>query len=77
MGCGNLIVAHDNPFNRETLGPCGLYFANVTELIQVIDRAEQEEAKLARLRESAKDRARKNYRWPDIVCSYAALLEKR
>jgi hypothetical protein len=28
MGCGNLIFAHDNAFNRETLGPCGFYFAN-------------------------------------------------
>ena len=26
MGCGNLIFAHDNPFNRETLGECGTIF---------------------------------------------------
>jgi len=27
MGCGNLVFAHDNPFNRETLGSCGYFFA--------------------------------------------------
>ena len=74
MGCGNLIIAHDNPFNRETLGPCGFYFASVPELIETIDSAEQKEGGLARLRESSKERARTNYRWSDVVSSYAALL---
>jgi glycosyltransferase involved in cell wall biosynthesis len=76
MGCGNLIFAHDNPFNRETLGPCGYFFANDRELTQAIDLAEQEPNELARLREASRSRARANYRWPDIVSNYAALLER-
>jgi glycosyltransferase involved in cell wall biosynthesis len=74
MGCGNLIFAHDNSFNRETLGPCGLYFANDLELTRVIDRAEQREPELDRLREASKSRARANYRWQDIISRYVALL---
>jgi glycosyltransferase involved in cell wall biosynthesis len=77
MGCGNLIFTHDNAFNRETLGPCGYYFANTLELTQAIDRAEQEDTGLARFREASRSRARANYRWPDIICRYVALLEGR
>jgi glycosyltransferase involved in cell wall biosynthesis len=76
MGCGNLIFAHDNPFNRETLGSCGYFFANDVDLTEAINLAEREPAELARLREAAISRARTNYRWPDIVSSYAALLEQ-
>jgi glycosyltransferase involved in cell wall biosynthesis len=76
MGCGNLIFAHDNLFNRETLGPCGYYFVNSMELTQAIDRAEQEEIELVRLRTSSRLRARANYRWPDIISSYVTLLER-
>jgi glycosyltransferase involved in cell wall biosynthesis len=74
MGCGNLIFAHDNPFNRETLGPCGYYFASVPKLTVAIDHAEQEDTKLTQLRSYSKSRARSNYCWPDIICKYAKLL---
>jgi len=76
MGCGNLIFAHDNPFNRETLGPCGYYFANAPELTQAIDRAEQEHTELMRLREASRSRTRENYSWLHIISKYASLLEK-
>lgn len=76
MGCGNLIFAHDNLFNRETLESCGLYFANAPELTQAIDRAEREGAELTQLRKASRSRARATYRWPDIISSYVALLER-
>jgi glycosyltransferase involved in cell wall biosynthesis len=75
MGCGNLVFAHDNPFNRETLGPCGFYFSSTLELAQAIDRAEEENTGLARLRDASRSRAGANYRWADIVSRYAALLQ--
>jgi glycosyltransferase involved in cell wall biosynthesis len=76
MGCGNLVFAHDNPFNRETLGSCGYFFANEMELAESIDLAEHDHAELARLRSASRSRAGANYRWPDIVSSYAELLEQ-
>ncbi len=76
MGCGNLIFAHANPFNRETLGLCGFYFSNREELIQAIDGAEQEETGLTQLKEESRLRARSNYNWPDIISSYVSLLEQ-
>jgi len=76
MGCRNLIFAHDNSFNRETLGPCGIYFANAGELTQAIDCAEQDGALPEQLREASRSRARALYRWPDIIAKYVALLER-
>jgi glycosyltransferase involved in cell wall biosynthesis len=76
MGCGNLIFAHDNSFNRETLGDCGLFFADSEELVQVIDDAEKNEAEQERWREAARKRARDVYSWEDIISRYAALLER-
>lgn len=76
MGCGNLVFAHDNPFNRETLGSCGIYFANAPELSRALDRAEMGETDLERLREASRSRARENYHWQDIISRYLALLER-
>ena len=76
MGCGNLIFAHDNPFNRETLGDCGFYFASPKELVRAIDGAKRQDSELARLREASRSRARAKYRWPEIVARYAALLDE-
>lgn len=74
LGCGNLIFAHDNPFNRETLGPCGIYFANAPGLTQALDRVEQEDIELAQLKEASRSRARVSYSRLDIVSKYASLL---
>jgi glycosyltransferase involved in cell wall biosynthesis len=76
MGCGNLIFAHDNSFNRETLGVCGYYFANASELTKAIDFAEHEDQERARLKEASRARARAEFRWPDVISRYEELLEK-
>ena len=76
MGCGNLIFAHDNMFNRETLGPSGLYFTNAINLSFAIDRAERAGTELEPLREAAKLRARSQYQWSDIITRYGKLLGK-
>ncbi len=76
MGCGNLIFAHDNPFNHEILGPCGFYFSDALEVTQIINRAEEEETELVQFRESSKSRARTEYSWSNIVSSYVTLLEQ-
>jgi glycosyltransferase involved in cell wall biosynthesis len=76
MGCGNLIFAHDNPFNRETLQDCGLYFSTAPELTQAIDRADADTGSLERLRERARSRARTKYNWSGIISAYVQLLER-
>ena len=74
MGCGNLIFAHDNPFNRETLSSCGLYFADSAELAHGMDEVEMNGHNLAKLRAAARKRAREKYRWGDVIDRYELLL---
>lgn len=74
MGCGNLIFAHDNPFNRETLANSGLYFGSPAELAEGIESAETNGRELTLLREAARKRARERYRWGDVIDAYEQLL---
>jgi len=76
MGCGNLIFAHDNPFNRETLGPCGNYFVNARDLTKAIDRAERQTDGLPEVKDAVKQRARTAYQWPDVISRYEALIRR-
>ncbi len=75
MGCRNLVFAHDNPFNRETLGDCGIFFDCSPTLTQAIERVERDGRSAERLRRDAASRALARYQWPDVIASYAALLE--
>ena len=75
MGCGNLIIAHDNPFNRASLGPCGFYFADIADLAETFDHVEQDGAELSCLKEASRSRASTDYRWPEIISKYVTLLE--
>jgi glycosyltransferase involved in cell wall biosynthesis len=75
IGCGNLVLAHDNPFNREVLGAAGIFFSCADDLARAIDNVERrDQSSLDELRETARRRARANYRWEDVIEKYAALL---
>jgi len=75
MGCGNLIFAHDNPFNRETLGPYGIYFQDAQDLATAINSAERETGGRERFKRGVQRRAMENYSWPSVVSQYATLLQ--
>ena len=74
MGCANLILAHDNAFNRETLGDAGLFFQETMDLKQTLDRIEGGGFDAPRMRAEAKRRASQLYSWPSIIEQYARLL---
>ncbi len=74
MGCGNLVFAHDNDFNRETLGTAGIYFDSIEDLTSKIEQAEEDEDELAGLKCAAKARARMHYGWDGIIKRYSELL---
>jgi glycosyltransferase involved in cell wall biosynthesis len=75
MGCGSLVFAHDNAFNRETLGNSGLFFSNAQGLTEKIEAAEAGDHDLNLLRERAKHRARTQYQWRDIIDRYVDLIK--
>jgi glycosyltransferase involved in cell wall biosynthesis len=75
MACGNLIFAHDNPFNRETMDSCGLFFGSADHLSELIREAESDGFDADTLRALAQSRAKERYSWSRIIESYARLLE--
>lgn len=74
MACSNLVIAHDNPFNREVLGDCGLFFADRGALKVLVDRVDSGELNATLLREGAAQIIRSRYRWDQIADSYLQLL---
>ncbi len=67
MACGNRVIAHDNPFNREVLGGFGRYFADAagvaTQLDALADDAEATAAAMIA-------RVREHYDWERITEGY-------
>lgn len=80
MACGALIVAHDNPFNREVLGQSGWYFSSPTDLSRLLQAVWHKQlsiqADTAMLRQRARDAIRERYTWERIVQAYEALLRQ-
>jgi len=74
MGCANLIVAHDNPFNRETLAASAFFFKGADDLQETIERIERNDFVALKMRSKARQRAAENYRWPAIIEQYANLM---
>ncbi|MDF1837058.1 MAG: DUF1972 domain-containing protein [Planctomycetota bacterium] len=75
MGCGNYILAHDNPFNREVLESMGRYFVDEEDLGQQLHAAEQAPERQRRMiGDGARDRAMNHYSWDRVAKGYHELL---
>lgn len=75
MGCGNLVIAHDNVFNREMLGSGGRLFrsaADIPALIAQVEALGAEES--AAERNYMRERIRSEYNWDRIAEAYLRLL---
>jgi glycosyltransferase involved in cell wall biosynthesis len=75
MSCSNLVIARDNPFNREVLGPHGLYFNTSSELSSHIDDIETGRIEVEARRTAIANRIREHYLWDQIASAYEKLLE--
>jgi len=74
MSMKNLIIAHDNEFNREVGGQTTLYFKDVSDLAAKIEEIENKPDSFAPLKEAAYSRVLSNYSWTDIVQEYDKLF---
>lgn len=76
MGCGNLVLAHDNPFNREVLGTSGWFFRSATEIPALVQAAETlSPAERAAIRTAVQERIQKRYNWDHIAKAYLQLIK--
>lgn len=78
MGCGNLVIALDVPFNKAVLQDHGVYFnkelgslSNIFNLVEKMDKNEIDLIKNANI-----DRITNYYNWDRIAELYAKLLEQ-
>jgi rhamnosyltransferase len=74
MSMKNIIIAHNNEFNREVGGQTTLYFKDVTDLAAKIEEIENKPDSFAHIKEAAYSRVLSNYSWTDIVEEYDKLF---
>lgn len=75
MGAGNLCLVLDTPENREVAGPTAWYFADESELVELITRVEHlGDDELRALREATQSRAALLYSWRAVGAAYHELL---
>jgi glycosyltransferase involved in cell wall biosynthesis len=75
LGCGNIVLAHDNVFNREVAAEAGKYFLTAEDIPELIREVESLDG---RGRSQWADRARQRiinyYNWDEITKKYLDLL---
>lgn len=74
MGCGNAVIANDNPFNREVLGDAGLFFTTPGDVSECIGRVDSGTADVAGMRAKVVERVRQFYTWERITDHYCELI---
>ncbi|MBZ9895473.1 glycosyltransferase family 1 protein [Mesorhizobium sp. B2-2-4] len=70
LAAGNMVIAHDNPYNRWTAGAAALYFTDTGTCAGRIDRAIEDDALVESCGEAARARAREAFRWEDVLLAY-------
>ena len=75
LACGSLVIAHDNPFNREVARDAADYFDTPAQLARQLQQMEQLPASES-LRRSARAREiiAQHYTWARIADDYEALM---
>jgi rhamnosyltransferase len=71
----NLIIAHDNQYNREVCGHFAVFFDDLASLRSAIESVGDQPETYAALQDGAFDRAKNEYAWDRVVREYEALLD--
>jgi glycosyltransferase involved in cell wall biosynthesis len=74
MGCGNVVIANDNPFNREVLGDTGLFFSTAKAVSACIDSVDCGRADIAGMKVKVVERVKQFYTWDRITDYYCELI---
>lgn len=75
LACGNWVIAHDNPFNREVARDAADYFATPEQLARRLDLVVgQSDAMLPQRSQRARDIVAEHYTWEGIADAYEALM---
>ncbi len=72
----NIIIAHDNQFNREVCGISAVYFKNINELTSDLNLVYRYPENYHNLKEDAYRRVLNGYSWERITENYVSLLKQ-
>jgi len=72
----NLVVCHDNRFNREVCGPFACYFLDSIDLSALVTSIEKNAGALGELRSEVQKRAVEAYSWDSVTTSYDKLFKR-
>lgn len=75
LACGNWVIAHDNPYNREVARDAAEYFSTPEQLARSLDRVVSEGAAIQPERSRrAREIVATHYTWEGITDAYEALM---
>lgn len=72
----NIIVAHDNPFNREVCGTSAVYFKNEIDLSRKMKSVYKHKQSYLKLKDDVYYFVKNNYLWDKITEGYLSLFQK-
>ena len=75
MACSNLVIAHDNPFNREVLGDSGLHWSTSDDLASIVKAVDGLRVNANWRGKKAAEIVRSRYQWDHIADVYLGLLK--
>ena len=70
LAAGNMVVAHDNRYNRWTAGTAGIYFNDTDSCEACFEAALKDDVLVKRCGAEARARAAVHFRWDDIFFAY-------
>lgn len=76
MACSNMVIAHDNPFNREVIGECGVFFSTREDVAAAVNAIDKGQIDGTTIKRKARDRIRDRYGWDEVADSYFTLLQE-
>jgi glycosyltransferase involved in cell wall biosynthesis len=74
LGAGNAVIAHDNRFNRWTAGDGQRFFHSIDSCRDHICKLATDDIALYQSRIAARQRHARDFRWPDVLSQYEALM---
>lgn len=75
MGSGNIVLCHDNIYNREVTCDSQFYFSNVNDCLEKINEIDQlSQRDLDSYESQSLQRIKDYYNWPNIFNKYLAML---
>jgi glycosyltransferase involved in cell wall biosynthesis len=76
LGCGNPVIAHDNPYNRWVAGESALYFADQAGVIEALERLTDDPLLAATMSRAARARHAADFTWEHITDQYETVLRR-